>query len=39
VSIGAASVSYDAAQTSAEKIAGAVSAAGYPARAASAVAR
>jgi copper chaperone CopZ len=32
VSIGAASVSYDAAVTSAAKIAGAVSAAGYPAR-------
>jgi len=33
VSIGAASVSYDAAVTSAAKIAAAVSAAGYPARA------
>lgn len=39
VSIGAASVSYDPAQTSAEKIVGAVSAAGYPARAASVVVR
>jgi copper chaperone CopZ len=38
VSIGAASVSYDAAVTSAAKIAGAVSAAGYPARVQSAVA-
>lgn len=36
VSIGSASVTYDAAVTSPEKIAGAVSAAGYPARAASA---
>jgi copper chaperone CopZ len=39
VSIGSASVTFDAAATSAEKIAGAVSAAGYPARAASAAAR
>jgi copper chaperone CopZ len=39
VSIGAASVTYDAAVSSAEKIASAVSAAGYPARAASAAAR
>jgi copper chaperone len=38
VSIGAASVSYDAAVTSAAKIAGAVSAAGYPARVQSTVA-
>jgi copper chaperone CopZ len=38
VSIGAASVSYDATVTSAAKIAGAVSAAGYPARVQSAVA-
>jgi copper chaperone CopZ len=38
VSIGAASVSYDAGVTSTAKIAGAVSAAGYPARARSAVA-
>lgn len=38
VSIGAASVSYDAAVTSAAEIAGAVSAAGYPVRVQSAVA-
>ncbi len=38
VSIGAASVFYDAAVTSAAEIAGAVSAAGYPARVQTAVA-
>jgi Cu+-exporting ATPase len=38
VSIGTATVSYDAVVTSAAKIAGAVSAAGYPARVRSAVA-
>lgn len=36
VSIGSASVAYDASATTRERIAGAVSAAGYPARAANA---